>query len=202
MFGLTREEERLLRSLSTPSKVQSYLDAIPFNFERGKETCMSPRRVLREQKAHCIEGGFLAATAFMLQGRKPLLLNLKVDTKVDDDHVVVLFKENGYWGAVSKTNHAVLRYRDPVYKSVRELAMSYFHEYFLVKNGIKTMKGYSQPINMRKFGTKWVTSEEELWNIAEYIYDSEYTPVAPSSVMKHMRPASEIERKSASIPLY
>ena len=111
MFHLSKEEESFLKGLNTPQKVQEFLDSIPFNFERDGESCMSPRRTLAARKAHCIEGAFVACAAFMLQGRKPLILNLKVE-QGDDDHVVTLFRENGYWGAVSKTNHAVLRYRD------------------------------------------------------------------------------------------
>lgn len=159
---------------------------------------MSPRRVLREKKAHCIEGAMFAATALMLQGRKPLLLNLKVD-KEDDDHIVTLFKENRYWGAISKTNHAVLQYRDPVYVTVRELAMSYFNEYFLVTNGKKTMQGYSKIISMKKFGEKWVTEEEDLWDIAGAIYDSPHTACVPKENRKFIRKASSIEIFAAGI---
>lgn len=199
MYGLISEEERFLRSLGSPSKIQDYLDSIPFNFEKRGETCMSPRRVLREGKAHCIEGALLAATSLMLQGEAPLLLNLKVD-KADDDHVVVLFKRNGYFGAISKTNHSVLRFRDPVYRTIRELAMSYFHEYFLIGDGKKTMRGYSKPINLRRFGTAWITSEDDLWNIAETIYDSKHTLVIPDGNKRYVRNATELERNAANIP--
>lgn len=200
MFSLTKEEELFLRKLNSPAKIQDYLDSIPFNFEKEGETCMSPRRVMREKKAHCIEGGFLAAAALLLQGKRPLLLNLKVDTR-DDDHIVALFKENGYWGAISKTNHAVLRYRDPVYKTVRELAMSYFHEYFLVKNGEKTMLGYSK-VSMNRFGNTWVTREDDMWDIAEYIYDAPYIHVLPKGSIRYIRDASSVEQKAADIPEY
>jgi hypothetical protein len=199
MFGLSDKEERLLRRLNTPAKVQKYLDSIPFNYEKGGERCGSARVVLRTNKAHCIEGAFVAGVAFMLTGRKPLILNLKVKKK-DDDHVVVLFKENGYWGAVSKTNHAVLRFRDPVYKTVRELAMSYFHEYFLTSTGEKTMLGYSRPINLNRFGSTWIVSESDLWNIAESIYDSRHTPAIPKENQKYIFPATKIEQKAAKIP--
>lgn len=201
MFNLSKEEESFLRKLSSPSKIQEYLDSIPFNFEKDGETCMSPRRTLREGHAHCIEGGMLASVALLLQGRAPLLLNLKVDTS-DSDHVVALFQENGYWGAISKTNHAVLRYRDPVYKTIRELAMSYFHEYFLVRDGKKTMRGFSQPINMRRFGTRWITAEEDLWKIAETIYDSNYFLAIPKGNERYVRHAIKLEQQTASIPLY
>jgi hypothetical protein len=201
MFRLTSGEERMLKALRVPSVAQDFLDELPFNHEEKGETCMSPRRVLKERRANCIEGAMLIAAAFMLDGRKPLILNLKVDNKRDDDHVVVLFCENGYWGAVSKTNHAVLRYRDPVYASIRELAMSYFHEYFLVKDGSKTMIGYSKPINLRKFGTKWITEEKDLWHIAEAVYDSAYESSVPVQNKKLPRNATNLERKAAGIPL-
>lgn len=198
MYGLTKQEELFLRGLGSPWKVQDFLDSLPFNFEKNGETCMSPRRVLKERKAHCIEGAMLACVAFLLQGRKPYILNLKVDAQ-DVDHVVVLYKEHGYWGAVSKTNHSVLRFRDPVYKSVRELAMSYFHEYFLSSSGKKTMLGYSRPINMLRFGKDWIVSEEDRWDIAEEIFDAPYTGAVPRENKKLIRNATLLERKAASI---
>ena len=91
------------------------MDAVPANFTVDADTMMSPRRVLRENRAHCMEGALLAACVFALQGRRPLLLDL-VSAKGDDDHVIALFQEHGRWGAVTKTNHAVLRYREPVYR--------------------------------------------------------------------------------------
>lgn len=199
MFGLNKAEISFLKKLNTPNRIQDYLDSVPFNFEEGGETCMSPRRVLREKKAHCIEGAMLASVALMLSGRKPLILNLKVDAS-DYDHIVALYSENGYWGAVSKTNHAVLRFRDPVYKSIRELAMSYFHEYFLTSGGKKTMKGFSSAINLRKYGTSWITKEEDLWDIAEDIYDGKYLETVPEKNKKYLRRVSPLEKKTASIP--
>lgn len=199
MYTLTVKEELFLKKLNTPSKIQDFLDSISFNHEEGGETCMSPRRVMQTKKANCIEGGMLAALALELQGRRPLLINLKVDTRVDFDHVVAVFKEHGRWGAVSKTNHAVLRYRDPVYATIRELAMSYFHEYFLVTTGKKTMLGYSGLISMRRFGESWATSPEELWDIAEYIYDRPYTEIISNKERFRLRNATEVERKAASL---
>ncbi len=201
MLQLTKSEESFLRKLDTPSKIQDYLDSISFNFEKQGETCMSPRRVLRAQKAHCIEGAMLAATALWLQGEAPVVLNLKVE-KRDDDHLVTIYKRNGYYGAISKTNHSVLRFRDPVYKTIRELALSYFHEYFLGTTGKKTMKGYSKPINVKRFGVRWVTSEDNLWKIAEVIYDSKHTKVIPVGNEKYIRAASALERKAAGIAAF
>lgn len=199
MLSLDKSEIKLLLKLNTPNKIQDFLDSIPFNFETEGDTCMSPRRVMREKKANCIEGAMFAGAALFLNKEKPLLLSIKV-SKGDFDHCVALYKRNGFWGAISKTNHSVLRFRDPVYKSVRELAMSYFHEYFLVKNGHKTMLGYLGPIDMKKFGMDWVTDEEDLWYISESIYKSKHIQVIPKNNRKYIRKASTVEMKSAGIP--
>lgn len=198
MIDLTKPELDVLKSLDTPYKIQKFLDSIPFNYEEKGETCMSPRRVLRERKANCIEGAMLAGVALMIHGEKPLVLNLKV-SKNDYDHIITLYKRNGYWGAISKTNHSVLRFRDPVYKTLRELVLSYFHEYFLIANGEKTLKGYSKPINLKRFGVKWITSEEDLWGIAEHIFDMKHEMIIPKENEKFITRASDIEIKGASI---
>lgn len=199
MLELNKEEIKLLSKLKSPQKIQDFLDTLAFNYEKKGETCMSPRRVIRERKANCIEGAFLAGVCLWMQGEKPLLLNLKVNHKDDYDHVVVLYKQNGYWGSISKTNHSVLRFRDPIYKTVRELAMSYFHEYFLTVNGQKTMSGYSSPINLKKFGEEWVTEEKDLWEIAESIYDSKHFDVVPKVNEKLIRKAHSVECAGANI---
>jgi hypothetical protein len=189
-----------LKQLNTPSKIQDYLDSIPFNFEKGGETCMPPHVVLEEKKAHCIEGAMLAAAALSLTGEKPLLHSLKVK-KGDFDHVVALYKKDGYWGAISKTNHSVLRFRDPVYKTVRELAVSYFHEYFLVTDGSKTMLGYAGPIDINTLSKDWKSSREDQWDLAEKIFTMEHISVIPSAVVKkNLRVASRLERQAAGIP--
>ena len=183
-----------LNKLNTGERIQTFLEKIPFNHEKNGETCMSPLRVLQERKAHCIEGALLAGVCLMLQGEKPLIVNLKVE-KGDYDHIITLFRKNGYWGAISKTNHLVLRYRDPVYRTVRELVMSYFHEYFLTKNGKKTLIGYTKPINLNRFGTKWLTEEKDLWDIAETIYDMPIIAVVPTKNRKSVRIVPPFERK-------
>jgi hypothetical protein len=136
------EEIRLFRRLNTPAKVQDYLNALPFNF-LARGVTLSPRMVLQKQKADCFEGALFAAAALEFHGYKPLILDLRsVKKPYDYDHVVAVFKTDGCFGAISKTNHAVLRYREPVYKTLRELTMSYFHEYFL-NTGKKTLREYS-----------------------------------------------------------
>ena len=113
-----------------------------------------------------------------------------------------MFKKGDRWGAISKTNPAVLRYREPVYKSIRELAMSYFHEYFTNNNGQKTLLSYSKPFNMKKFGTTWVTEEDDLWEIGAELDDSPHIPVAPKSSAKHYRKADPVEIKAGKLLEY
>ncbi|MDR3546809.1 MAG: hypothetical protein P4M11_00800 [Candidatus Pacebacteria bacterium] len=198
LAALTQDELAILRKLSTPIKIQDYLDSLPINFEKCGETCYSPRRVLREQKAHCIEGALLAATALMLAGEKPLVLDLKT-LPSDDEHVVALYRRNGLWGAISKTNHATVRFRDPIYKNVRELALSYFHEYFLDTTGVKTLRSHSSPINLNRFGTEWITAEEDLWNIANALDEYPHYPLFPESNTRYLRKADDMERKAGSL---
>ena len=195
MDGFSSVEKKALQKLSTPNKIQDYLDSIPFNFEKKGDTLMSPRRVLREKRAHCIEGALLAAAALQYHGRKALLLDLKVASP-DLDHVVALYKENGYWGAISKTNHAVLRFRDPVYKTVRELALSYFHEYFLPDTGRKTLQSYSRPFPLIRYGKEWMTAEEDLWSIGAALDDARHYAAVPAKNKPFLRKASAHERKA------
>ncbi len=190
---LTTDERKLFKKLNTPNKIQDYLDAMPNNVLNSNEhTMRSPRRVMRDRKAHCMEGAMLAAAALAYHGRPPILLGLEA-TENDYDHIVALFKEDGRWGAISKTNYPVLRWRDPVYTSVRELAMSYFHEYFL-DSGKKTLRRYSAPFNIQKFDpARWVTIEEDVDWLAEELGEAKHFPIAPPKAIKKLRKASKIE---------
>jgi hypothetical protein len=198
MYGLTSAEEKIFKKLSTPQKVQDYLDTLPFNFEEGGETLMSPRRVLKAGKAHCLEGAMLAAAAFLYHGRPPLLVDFKT-VPTDEDHVVTLFKDGGLWGAVSKTNHGILRFRDPVYRTLRELAMSYFHEYYDFNNGQKTMTSYSKSINLNRFGHAWLTRETDWWELDKIIEREKHLPIAPKAAMKNLRRVGETEIKMGQV---
>jgi len=197
-FGLAPAELRVLRKLSTPIKIQNFLDATPLNWEKRGETYMSPRRVLREHKMHCLEGALLAATALWLQGEPPLLLDLRADG--DDDHVVALYKRNGYWGAISKTNHASVRFRDPIYKTLRELALSYFHEYFVNDTGKKVLREYSaRPFNLKKRGTTWITAEEDLYDIVNALDSAKHLSLIPKQNKRLIRPADAMERQAGAL---
>lgn len=150
------------------------------------------------KKAHCIEGALLAALALWLHGKPPLLLDLKA-IGGDYDHVVALYRHNGYWGAISKTNHPVLCFRDPIYRTVRELALSYFHEYLLVKTGRKTLRTYSRPFPLKRFGTGWVTAEGGMWDIATALDDSQHFALVPKKNAKLIRRASPLERRAGAL---
>lgn len=191
MFDL--KELKFLRKLNSPAKIQDYLNSLPFNFEKKGETIMSPRRVLREKKAHCLEGALLAGAALWINGERPILLDLKT-TRDDLEHVVALYKKFGHWGAISKTNHTILRYREPVYKTVRELAMSYFHEYFL-ESRKKTLRSFSKPISLAKFGKDWLTSEENLWFISEALDGAPHEKILTPEMEKNLRKIDPIEVK-------
>ncbi|MGH7141531.1 MAG: hypothetical protein ACREGH_02780 [Minisyncoccia bacterium] len=197
MFGLTTQELAIFRRLSTPIKIQDFLDALPINFEKKEETYYSPRRVLRERVAHCMEGALFAAVALWLHGEEPLILDLKADG--DDDHVVALYRRAGFWGAISKTNHATLRFRDPVYRSPRELAISYFHEYFVNDTGKKVLRSYSRPMNLARFGEGWVTAEENLFWLVEALDNTAHYELAPKENLRFLRPADEMERKAGRL---
>jgi hypothetical protein len=161
-LGLTAREYRTLKRLSTPEKIQEFLNAIPCNHEIGGETVLSVREVLRQRRAHCIEGAMVAAAAMWANGRPPLLMHLDCHES-DYPHVIAVFRHGGHWGAISKTNGAPLRYRDPIYRSLRELVLSYFHEYSN-KRGHKTLRSYSHAFDMRRIDpAEWVTSEKSCW---------------------------------------
>lgn len=194
---LTKEEEKILRKLNTPKKIQDFLNRLKINFEDKGETCMSPRRVLIEKKAHCIEGALLAYLCLKLAGKKAWLVDLKT-TREDFEHVICVFKEQGKYGAITKTNHYCLRYREPVYKNIRELVMSYFHEYFDDK-GKKTLRKYSVPVTLSRFGWKWVTEEKELWKIHDWLDKIKHFPILTRKQIRGLRKADKIEIKVGKI---
>jgi hypothetical protein len=196
MHGFTTQELRFLRPLTSPAKIQDFLDTIPMSFDEGEY--LSPRRVLRERKAQCMEGAMLAAVALRMIGYPPFVMDLKTG-RGDVDHVVAVFKQDSCWGAISKTNHSVLRYREPIYKNIRELAVSYFHEYFL-NDGRKTLRSYSRPVNLSRFDRRgWMTSEDDVAYIPEYIDAVHHFSILTPSQITRLRKADPIERKMGRI---
>lgn len=167
--GFHGREAATLRRLATPERIQRFLDdQIAYNKEKTGPTCRSPRRVLRDRLAHCLEGALFGAAALRAQGFEPLLLDLEAVR--DDDHVLAIFRQRGSWGAIAKSNYAGLRFREPVYRNLRELAMSYFEHYYNPE-GEKTLRTYSRPVNLRRFDPMdWMISEEDLWPISDYLF--------------------------------
>lgn len=199
-IGLHDEEFQLLKSLDTPEKIQDFVSAIPQNFEPDGDSCMSVREVLLRKRAHCIEGALVAALAFWINGERPLLMDMTA-TKDDYDHVIALFKYDGHWGAISKGNHAYVRYRDPVYRTLRELTMSYFHEYYDL-NGIKTLRSFSSPVDLRKYSPDvWITGSGS-WKIAEDLDKVKHFILLSKEQEKLLRPIDALEKKAAQIAMF
>jgi hypothetical protein len=164
----TPAERAVFRRLSSPEKIQRFLDFdLAYNKEPDGDTCRSPRRVLRDRTAHCMEGALFGAAALRMLGHPPLLLDLEAVR--DDDHVLAIFRQRGHWGAVAKSNYTGLRYREPVYRTLRELAMSYFEHYYNLRRE-KTLRRYSRPVDLSRFDSRhWMTAEEDVWFVPEYL---------------------------------
>ena len=200
MLGFTRGEFATLRRLDTPEKIQHFVFGLKQNFESRGETCNAVRIVLKERRAHCIEGAMVAAAALWIHGEPPLLLDLQAVH--DFDHVVTLFRRRGCWGAISKTNGIGLRGRDPVYRSLRELAMSYFHEY-TNKRHRKSLRTYSRPYDLRRVKTSlWVTAEDGAWDLIDALEDSRHYRLATPAQVRALTRYDPFERTLGSVLQY
>jgi hypothetical protein len=164
-FGLAPGEAARLRRLSPPWRIQKFLDDLDYDV-RG-EGCRSPRRVLRERKVQCMDAALFAAGALRVQGRRPLLLDL--EAVFDDDHVLALYRVSGLWGAIARSNYSGLRFREPLFRTVRDLALSYVEGYFNLRRQ-KTLRRYSRPFDLSRFdGIRWMTTDEDLWEIPNHL---------------------------------
>jgi hypothetical protein len=178
----TAGEKALLRKLDTPIKVQKWLNLIAYDPEPGT---VSPRRVLRERKANCFEGAIFAAAALRFQGRPPLLVDMRSHN--DDDHVLSVFKQNEAWGCVAKSNFTVLRFREPVYRTIRELMASYF-DVFFNSIGEKTLRDYSGPFNLSRFdGRNWMTTEEDISWIGDALDLARHTKFMTRAQVRYLQ---------------
>ncbi len=186
-YGLSPAEWKALRRLGTPGKIQRFLDTeIAYNKEPGGPTCRSPRRVLRDRVAHCLEGALFGAAALRANGRPPLVLDLEAVR--DDDHVLAVFRERGHWGAIAKSNYAGLRYREPVYRTLRELAISYFEHYYNLE-AEKTLRAYSRTVNLGRFDRiEWMTAEEDLWPVSDYLFSIPHYPLLAPGCERRLSP--------------
>jgi hypothetical protein len=198
-WSLTEEELDIFRPLTGPERIQDLVSAIPCNFERQGETCHSVRATLARNEAHCIEGAFVAACALALHGQRALLMDFQADG--DDDQVVALFQRGDCWGAISKSNHIWLRWRDPIYRSLRELAMSYFHEYVIADR--KTLRTYSRPFDIGVYDPAcWVTAAEGCWDMARELDASPHYRLISHAQSRKLRRREEFERSFDKIREY
>ena len=200
-LGLRPSEYATLARLDTPPKIQAFLNAIPINHEVGGETVLSVREVLRQRRAHCIEGAMVAACALWIHGEPPLVLHLDCDIS-DYPHVIAVFRRHGGWGAISKTNGAPLRYRDPIYRSLRELALSYFHEYSN-RRGHKTLRSYSIAFDMRRIDpSKWVTATKHCWETHDRLVELRHYPLISRSQERLLAKLDPFARRASKIVQY
>ena len=185
-WGFTPAELRRLHSFKEPYGIQRFLDELPYHLE---DTAWSPRHVLREGTAHCLEGALFAAAALRVLGDPPLIVDFEAEH--DTDHVLAIFKVKGHWGAIAKSNYTGCRYREPVYRSLRELAMSYFNTYFNMRRE-RTMRTFSRPINLARFDNReWMTTEEPIWFIPVYLFEVKHYPLLTPAMIKRLHRVDE-----------
>jgi hypothetical protein len=190
----TRDEAAFFKTISNPDKIQNFLDSVDYN---PAYECRSPRWVIRKKSAHCFEGALFAAAALKFIGYPPLIVDMKAHN--DDDHVIAVFRENNHWGAVAKSNFTTLRFREPVYRSLRELVMSYFDFYFNI-SGDKSLRSYSRPLDLNMFNErKWMTTDEDLEYIGDKLESIRHYPVIDSSMIKKLHKASETMLKAGML---
>jgi hypothetical protein len=190
----TKDEKKLLKTLSDPDKIQGFLDSIDYN---PNYECRSPRWVLKKRAAHCFEGALFAAAALNFIGYKPLIVDMKAYN--DDDHVIAVFNKDEHWGAVAKSNFTTLRYREPVYRSLRELIMSYFDFYFNIV-GDKSLRSYSVPLDLTVYNIQnWATTDEDLEYIGDKLVKIRHYPVVNERMIKNLNKASEISLKAGML---
>jgi len=192
-LGLPRAQAARLARLDTPARIQDFINRMPTNFEPDGDTCLSAGEALRRNRSHCIEAAFIAACALWMNGAPPLLLDFQA--RGDHDHVVAIFRRAGCWGAISKSNHVWLRWRDPVYKSLRELTMSYFHEYVAGQN--RTMLTYSVPFDLRRFDPcVWVAGKEHCWEVAGALDGIRHYKIVTPAQARNLRACDPIEMQA------
>ena len=180
-FGFNARERSVFRRLSNPQKIQRFLD-VELGYDTGADglRCRSARSVLRDGTAQCMDGALFGAAALRMIGFPPLLLDLEAVR--DDDHVLAIFKVRGHWGSIAKSNYAGLRFREPVYRTLRELVMSYFEHYYNL-TGEKTLRNYSRPVDLRRFDSmQWMATDEDVWAIPEYLCTISHTALLPAAV--------------------
>jgi hypothetical protein len=187
---LTPSEQSEWESLNSPIAIQNFLDSLPYV---GEERNRSPLNVLRDRQCHCLDGGLLAALALSRLGFPPLLMDLVPEPGKDDDHVLAVYRINGFYGAIAKSNFVGLRFREPVYRSLRELAMSYFEVFYNI-NGEKTLRRYTRPLNLNRFQhLDWAVNEEHVTIVVDHFYSLKSIPLLTAESIALLSP---VDRRS------
>jgi hypothetical protein len=180
-FGLSPADLGTLRSLKTPARIQRFVDSLEYDYA---DTARSPQRVLRERRGHCLEGALIAAAALRINGHPPLVMDLEAVR--DDDHVVALYRERGLWGSIAKSNFAGLRFRAPIYRTLRELALSYFDSYYNLR-GERTLRSYSCAVNLARLDSRqWMTAAEDVWCVPELLIAARHYPLFPDKIARSL----------------
>lgn len=187
---LTDAERALFTSLTSPIEIQNYLDSLPYV---GEDLNRSPLRVIRDGQCHCLDGGLLAAAALQRLGHPAMIMDLVPEAGKDDDHVLALFKHNNLYGAIAKSNFSGLRFREPIYRSLRELAMSYFECFYNI-DGLKTLRAYTRPMNLRPYDRyHWEVSEEGVAVVVRRFYSLKSIPLIDSDSVANL---AQVDRRS------
>lgn len=183
-FGFTRREAAFLRGLTPPWRIQKYLDQVDYDVKGA--SCRSPRRVLRERVVQCLDGAIFGAAALRVQGYPPLVLDLEAVR--DDDHVLAVYRERGHWGAIGRSNFSGLRFREPIFRTLRELVLSYFESYFNLRRE-KTLRRYSVTCDLSRFDDRgWMTSEEDLWYVSDHLFTIRHYRVLTKAMERSLAP--------------
>jgi hypothetical protein len=185
-WGFTPQQLRKLRALKDPHGIQTCLDAMPYHLA---DTAWSPRRVLEANTAHCLEGAIFAAAALRANGYPPLLVDLEAEQ--DTDHVIAVYRTDGHWGSVAKSNYTGCRYREPVYRTLRELALSYFNAYFNLRKE-RTLRRYSRAISLARFDhLHWMTTDKPVWFIVYHLLEIKHHPLFNARIAKRLHRVDE-----------
>ena len=171
---LPQSQRTIFQDLKTPAGVQAYLDSIPY---KAEELDRSPLRVMTDGQGHCLDGGIFAALALWKIGYPPLILDMAPLPGIDDDHVLAVYQIDGCWGSVAKSNYPLLRLREPVYRSLRELVMTYF-EFYVSVNREKSLRTYTRPMNLARFkDPSWMWDEEGIRKVSKRLYSLKLVPL-------------------------
>jgi len=190
----TPAERKLLDGLRNPQDVQAFLNTVPYSTDKFSR---SPRRVMADRRAHCYDGALFAAAALRRQGLKPLLIDLRAVR--DDDHVLAVFQRRGCWGSIGKSNFVGLRYREPIYRSLRELAMAYFNDYFN-SQGEKTLRSYSAPVDLSRWDRlQWTVCDDHLEDLAAHLDRARHFPVVTERQIAELAPVDERTLKAGMV---